>query len=274
MGVVYLGRDPKIGRLVAIKTMALSEEFDEEHLPEVRARFLREAEAAGRLNHPNIVTIYDVGEEQDLAYIAMDYLRGTSMSAYTRSDNLLPVEEVFNVIIQVAAALDCAHRENVVHRDIKPANIIYDREAGLATVTDFGVACLTDVNKTKSGIILGSPAFMSPEQLEGEAIDGRSDIFSLGVTFYQLLTGELPFAASSLSSLMYKIANQQHKDVRSVRPELPECVSQVINASLNKDTDQRFQRADLMASVVRRCMQRLVKVNTAHNDVSFPRNAL
>ncbi len=274
MGVVYLGRDPKIGRLVAIKTMALSEEFDEEHLPDVRARFLREAEAAGRLNHPNIVTIYDVGEEQDLAYIAMDYLRGTSMSAYARPDYLLPVEEVFNVIIQVAAALDCAHRENVVHRDIKPANIIYDREAGLATVTDFGVACLTDVSKTKSGIILGSPAFMSPEQLEGEVIDGRSDIFSLGVTFYQLLTGELPFAAHSLSSLMYKIANQQHEDVRSVRPELPECVSQIINTSLNKDTEQRFQRAELMASGVRRCMQRLVSINPPSNDVSFDRNVI
>jgi serine/threonine-protein kinase len=115
---------------------------------------------------------------------------------------------------------------------------------------------------------------MSPEQLEGETVDGRSDIFSLGVTFYQLLTGELPFAATSLSSLMYKIANQQHEDVRSVRPELPECVSQIINTALNKDMGQRFPRAGLMASVVRRCMQRLVDINTPHTDASLKMNII
>jgi serine/threonine-protein kinase len=257
MGVVYLGHDSKIGRTVAIKTMALANEFDEGRLPDVRERFLLEAATAGRLRHPNIVTIYDVGEDQGLTYIAMDYLSGSPMSAYTRPGQLLPVKEVLQVAIQVAAALDSAHKQNVVHRDIKPANIIYDRDTGVASVTDFGVACITDAVKTKSGMILGTPAFMSPEQLVGERVDGRTDIYSLGVTLYQLFTGELPFQADSISSLMYKIANEPPKSAAVRRPELPDCVSEVIAKALEKGPEARFQRGGLMASVLRRCLQRI-----------------
>ncbi len=255
MGVVYLGHDPKINRQVAIKTMALSDEFDDEVLSDVRERFFREASTAGKLNHPNIVTIYDVGEERGLAYIAMDYLTGESVSRYTKPDNLLPVSEVLRLGIQVAAALDYAHRHNVVHRDIKPANIIYDLDRRQATVTDFGVACLTDTSKTRSGVILGTPAFMSPEQLAGRRLDGRSDIFSLGVTLFQLLTGRLPFSGESISTLMYRIANEQHPDVRDFRPDLPECLSSIIDKALAKEPQYRYARAGLMATALRRCVR-------------------
>lgn len=259
MGMVYLGRDPRIGRTVAIKTMALSQEFDEEQLAEVKARFYREAETAGRLNHPNIVTVYDVGEEQDLSYIAMDYLQGKPLSAWCRPENLLPAEKVFDIIIKVAEALDYAHEQQVVHRDIKPANIMYDENTGVVKVTDFGVACLVDSSKTKTGTVLGSPSYMSPEQLAGKKVDGRSDLFSLGVTFFQLLTGELPFVADSLASLMYKIANEKHVDVRVLRPDLPACVSTIVNRTLYKDIDKRVQSGHHLVNALRRCKQQITK---------------
>ncbi|MFP3873294.1 MAG: protein kinase domain-containing protein [Thiohalophilus sp.] len=259
MGMVYLGHDPKIGRSVAIKTMSLSQEFEGDKLADVKERFFREAETAGRLHHPNIVTIYDVGEDQELSYIAMDYLKGENLLAYAKSDNLLPAQETFDVIVQIAEALDYAHNEKVVHRDIKPANMIYDRDNGIVKVTDFGVACLTDTSKTKTGTILGSPSYMSPEQLAGAKLDGRSDLFSLGVMLYQMLTGELPFIADSLASLMYKIANEKHPDIRMFRPDLPSCVSQVINKALHKELDRRFQSGSQMAKALTRCRERLTK---------------
>ena len=256
MGMVYLGHDPKIGRTVAIKTLMFSQEFEGDKLSEVKDRFFREAETAGRLNHPNIVTIYDVGEDQDMSYIAMDYLKGFDLLAYAKQDNLLPATEVLKVIMKVADALDYAHKQRVVHRDIKPANIIYDTETGILKVTDFGVACLTDVSKTKTGTILGSPSYMSPEQLAGKRVDGRSDLFSLGVTMYQLLTGELPFVGESLASLMYKIANEKHPDIRMFNPELPACVAKIINKALHKDIDRRFQSGEQMVGALRRCKAR------------------
>ena len=256
MGMVYLGHDPKIGRTVAIKTLMLSQEFEGDKLTEVKERFFREAETAGRLNHPNIVTIYDVGEDQDMSYIAMDYLKGTDLLGYSKQEDLLPAQEVMDVILKVADGLDYAHRQKVVHRDIKPANIIYDKETGVLKVTDFGVACLTDTSKTKTGTILGSPSYMSPEQLAGKRVDGRSDLFSLGVTMYQLLTGELPFVGESLASLMYKIANEKHPDIRMFNPELPACVAKIINKALHKDIDRRFQSGDQMVSAIRRCKAR------------------
>ena len=256
MGMVYLGHDPKIGRTVAIKTLMLSQEFEGDKLVEVKERFFREAETAGRLNHPNIVTIYDVGEDQEMSYIAMDYLKGTDLLGYSKQDTLLPAKEVLDIIIKVADALDYAHEQKVVHRDIKPANIIYDKETGVLKVTDFGVACLTDTSKTKTGTILGSPSYMSPEQLAGKRVDGRSDLFSLGVTMYQLLTGELPFVGESLASLMYKITNEKHPDIRMFNPELPACVAKIINKALKKDIDRRFQSGSQMVGALRRCKAR------------------
>ncbi len=261
MGMVYLGHDPKIGRTVAIKTMSLGQEFEADRLDDVKKRFFREAETAGRMNHPNIVTIYDVGEDQELSYIAMDYLKGANLLEYSKPGKLLPVAEVFAIMMDVAGALEYAHQQRVVHRDIKPANLIYHREKKRITVTDFGVACLTDVSRTRTGTILGSPSYMSPEQLAGKKVDGRSDLFSLGVTFYQLLTGELPFMADSLASLMYKITNEKHPDIRMFKPDLPSCVSQIINKALHKDIERRFQTGSQFAKTLIRCRDRMTVKN-------------
>ncbi|MDH5579966.1 MAG: serine/threonine-protein kinase, partial [Betaproteobacteria bacterium] len=189
MGVVYLGKDPKIGRTVAIKTLALAAEFEGDELQEAKDRFFREAETAGRLAHPNIVTIYDAGEEHDLAYIAMEFLKGKDLVPYVKQPNLLPSAKVLAIVERVADALGYAHSMGVVHRDIKPANIMYEPESGTAKVTDFGIARITDSSKTKTGMVLGTPSYMSPEQLAGKRIDGRSDLFSLGVTLFQMLCG-------------------------------------------------------------------------------------
>ena len=251
MGVVYLGKDAKIGRQVAIKTLALSDEFDGEALKDVHDRFFREAETAGRLNHTNIVTIYDVGEDQGLAYIAMDFLPGESLQTYIGTANLLPMGEALAVCIKVAEGLDYAHAHHVVHRDIKPANIMYERSSGRVKITDFGIAALTDMSKTKTGTILGSPLYMSPEQVSGQKIDGRSDLYSLGVSLYQLLRGELPFEAPSLTGLMFKIANEPHPDVTFLRPDIPPTVKVVIDRALQKDPNTRFQNGMEMANAMR-----------------------
>ncbi|MDJ0833372.1 MAG: serine/threonine-protein kinase [Gammaproteobacteria bacterium] len=255
MGMVYLGRDPKIGRTVAIKTMALSEEFEADELEHVKSRFMREAETAGRLNHQNIVTIYDVGEEQELNYIAMDYLKGQDLSNFRKKDKLLPLNVVVEIGIQVADALDFAHKNDVVHRDIKPANIIYDEAEGSIKVTDFGVAFLTNSSKTKTGTMLGTPYYMSPEQASGDRVDGRADIFSLGITLYELSTGRLPFMSESLSGQVFKICNEKQIDANKVRPQVPACLSRVINKALNKKLDDRYVSGAQMAKSLRQCLK-------------------
>ncbi len=253
MGVVYLGKDPKIGRVVAIKTMALAQEFEASELEDVKARFFREAETAGRLNHPNIVTMYDAGEEHDLAYIAMEFLKGKDLAPYTKPDNMLPLSKVMSIIARVADALDYAHKQNVVHRDIKPANIMYDPVTDTPKLTDFGIARITDSSKTKTGMVLGSPSFMSPEQLAGKKIDGASDLFSLGVSLYQLACGKLPFEGDSMAQLMYRIANEPHTDILSIRPDLPQCLVAIINRSLAKQIVDRYSNGAEMADALRRC---------------------
>ena len=253
MGVVYLGRDPKINRVVAIKTMALSQEFEADELEDVKARFFREAETAGRLNHPHIVTIFDAGEEHDLAYISMEFLKGKDLVQFTKSDNLMPVDKVMSVIARVAEALSYAHTQNVVHRDIKPGNIMYEPESDTVKVTDFGIARITDSSKTKTGMVLGTPSYMSPEQLSGTKVDGRSDLFSLGVTLYQMTTGKLPFVGDSMAQLMFKIANEQQEDVRALNPALPECLSPIITRALAKNIDERYQTGEEMARDLKAC---------------------
>ena len=254
MGVVYLGRDPKINRVVAIKTMALSQEFEEDELVEVKERFFREAETAGRLNHPNIVTMYDAGEEHDLAYIAMEFLKGRDLVPYTKPDHLLPLSQVVSIVARVADALAYAHSNNVVHRDVKPANVMYEPESDQVKVTDFGIARITDSSKTKTGMVLGTPSYMSPEQLSGKKIDGRSDLFSLGVTLYQLACGKLPFVGESMAQLMFKIANEAYPDMRTVNPQVSDGLAAVIDRALSKDMAQRYQSGDEMARDLRACM--------------------
>ncbi|OOG23395.1 serine/threonine-protein kinase, partial [Thioalkalivibrio denitrificans] len=253
MGIVYLGVDPKIGRKVAIKTLALNQEFEPDMLEQIKWRFFREAEASGRLNHRNIVTIYDVGEEHDLAFIAMDYLEGSSLDAFVRRETLLPVVEVLEICAQVADGLAYAHGQQVIHRDVKPANVIYNRSKGSVTITDFGIACLTDNNRTRTGTILGTPAFMSPEQVSGKAVDGRSDLFSLGVTLYQLLSGQLPFTADTMAGLVYQITQTRHQSISEVRPELGPLVALILNRALEKDPDKRYQTGTELAKALREC---------------------
>ena len=257
MGVVYLGRDPKINRVVAIKTMALSQEFDEDELADVKERFFREAETAGRLNHPNIVQMYDAGEEHDLAYIAMEFLKGKDLVPYGKPGNQLPLPRVMSIVARVAEALSYAHENNVVHRDIKPANIMYEPESDQVKVTDFGIARITDSSKTKTGMVLGTPSYMSPEQLAGKKIDGRSDLFSLGVSLYQMSCGKLPFEGDSMAQLMFRIANEAHPDIRGVRGDLPDCLVAVIDRALTKDADQRYQTGAEMAKELRICLASL-----------------
>jgi len=254
MGVVYLGKDPKIGRVVAIKTMALSQEFDADELQDVKDRFFREAETAGRLNHPHIVTIFDAGEEHDLAYIAMEFLKGKDLAPFIKPDNLLPLPKVMSIIARVAEALSYAHNNNVVHRDIKPANIMYELESDTVKVTDFGIARITDSSKTKTGMVLGTPSYMSPEQLSGKKIQGSSDLFSLGVTLYQMSCGHLPFKGDSMAQLMFKIANEPHVDILTLSPALPPCLVDIINKALAKQPEDRYRTGNEFAQAIRACM--------------------
>jgi eukaryotic-like serine/threonine-protein kinase len=257
-GNVYLGRDPKINRIVAIKAIEPSIEFDAADSEQASRRFLREAEAAGRLNHPNIVTIYDVGEADGFAYIAMEYLRGRRLSELALPETLLPVKNVLDLLSRAADALHYAHAQNVIHRDIKPANIMYDAVSDGLKITDFGIARLGDVVRTRTGIVLGTPAFMSPEQLEGKNVNGHTDLFSLGVTLYQLLTGHLPFRGVSMTKLMFAIANDPHEPVTAIRPDLPEVLNPIIDRALAKDPVARFETGADMAAALRTCAAQLV----------------
>ena len=257
MAVVYLATDEKLGRKVAVKALSLTHEFKGEALQEAQERFRREAEAAARLSHPNIITIYETGEEHDLEYIVMDYAEGESLEDYTDPDDLLTVWEVLDVGSQVAEALDYAHERQVVHRDVKPSNIIYDRETGMCKVTDFGIACLTDSSRTRTGTVLGTPSYMSPEQAAGKKLDGRSDLFSLGVTMYQLLTGRLPFVGDSFANLIYRITNEKHPAIKKVRPSLNASISRIINKTLQKDPDDRYANCEELAEALLRCQEKV-----------------
>ncbi|MBD3647786.1 MAG: serine/threonine protein kinase, partial [Pseudomonadales bacterium] len=257
MGVVYLGTDPKINRQVAIKTMALSSEFADDELKEVKERFFREAESAGRLNHPNIVAIYDAGEEHDLAYIAMELLKGHDLDAHIKKDTLLPLDKVLPIVVDCAEALHYAHTQKVVHRDIKPSNIMYDPEGGAIKITDFGIARITDSSKTRTGTVLGTPNYMSPEQCMGKHVDGRSDLFSLGVVLYQLCSGALPFKGDSMATLMYNIVNDPPIDIRKANPDIPPTLRKVIHNAIGKKPDKRYQTGKKMAAHLRVCLERL-----------------
>ncbi|HXP65877.1 MAG TPA: serine/threonine-protein kinase [Steroidobacteraceae bacterium] len=257
MGVVYLGRDTAINRMVAIKAIPLAAEFSDAELVEARSRFFREAETAGRLNHPNIVTIYDVGEERGLAYIAMEYLKGRHLSDYAKSNNLLEPRKVLEIIGRTADALGFAHKQQVVHRDIKPANLMYDPSSDVLKITDFGIARLSGAGSTRTGIVLGTPSFMSPEQLEGRTVTGHSDLFSLGVSLFQLLTGQLPFTADSMTGLMQQIAEAPHPPLRAFRPDLPACVESVIDRALAKNPEARYDSGAQMAAALEECRSKI-----------------
>jgi serine/threonine-protein kinase len=253
MGAVYLAKDPRINRAVALKVIPIEKEFEDEELEEARLRFFREAESAGRLTHPNIITVYDCGEDKHLAYIAMEYLHGIPLTQFTDPKKLLAPNKSLELCARTAEALDYAHNQGVIHRDIKPANLLYSLRQDLLKISDFGVARLTDNNRTKTGIVLGTPMYMSPEQLNAETLTGHSDLFSLGVTLYELLVGEVPFKASNIAVLMTKITTEDPAPVSNRRPGVPPSVDAVLFKALAKRPEDRFSNGAEMAIALRNC---------------------
>ncbi|GAB4030636.1 MAG: hypothetical protein Fur0012_06880 [Elusimicrobiota bacterium] len=255
MGIVYLGKDPKINRTVAIKTMRFEEGLEEKEMKSLKERFFREAQAAGNLSHPNIVKIFDAGEDQDIAYMAMELLKGEDLKKYTSAGNLLAVEKVLEYISLSAEALDYAHKNGVIHRDIKPANIML-LEDGSLRVTDFGIARIQESSKTATGTVMGTPYYMSPEQIAGKKVDGRADIFSLGVTMYELLTGEKPWkGGESIATLFYQITNEPFRKAGEIVKGLNPEIEKVLDRALKKNPDERYQTAGEMAQDIRKILK-------------------
>lgn len=254
MGVVYLGKDPTIQRFVAIKTMRLDDIDSPEELKEFRERFFREAESTGRLSHPNIVTVYDAGEQDGLAFIAMEYLEGTLLSCYCQKSTLLPSKQVLQIVASVADALDYAHGQGVVHRDVKPPNIMILKQR-VVKVMDFGIAKMASSSKTHPSLIVGTPRYMSPEQATGREVDGRSDVFSLGVVLFELLTGERAFDADNMPALVTRITKAPHAPLLKYRQDLPTRVQSILDRALQKEIPNRYRHASDMAQDLRDVFQ-------------------
>lgn len=247
MGKVYRARDPQIDRVVAVKTINVAA-IDPAEAEEYRRRFFREAQAAGRLSHSGIVTIYDAGEDAatHTPYLVMEFVAGMTLEQLGQGDRL-PLEKVLELVKQIAEALDYAHTQQIVHRDIKPANLIVAQD-GRAKITDFGIAKLQSAQYTQTGMVLGTPHYMSPEQATGAAVDGRSDVFSLGTTLYWLVTGKKPFAGDTLAQLSYKIAHTDPAPPTEIDPALPADLDYVLQRALAKDPEERYPRAQDFAA--------------------------
>lgn len=257
MGVVYLGYDPALSRYVAIKTLNIDAESSEDaHL--IMQRFKAEAHAAASLSHPNIVTIFEFGEtESGSAYIAMDFVDGAPLSVNTKPDTLLDAKVVCWLIAQVADAVGAAHKSGIVHRDIKPSNILFDPNKPEVKVADFGIAKALNAGqtRTRTGDILGSPLYMSPEQISGQPATPASDVFSIGVTLYQLLTGELPFRGDNIATLSMQIVKAKPRPLNEFRADLPTALQKIINTALHKNPERRFKSALEMADALKKLLQ-------------------
>ena len=252
-GAVFKGKDLASDRQLAIKVLNLTDELDPNQLDEYKFRFHREADTAGNLDHPNIVKMYDNGETEGFAYIVMEYVDGINLRHYARADKLLHPKNILKLIAQSADALAYAHKQDLIHRDIKPANILYNQSDDYVKLTDFGIAKIPDSTRTRAGSILGTPLYMSPEQLAGETLDARSDLYSLGVTLYHLLTGSPPFRPKTMAELLRSITHERHKDIAEFNPNTPSCIAWTVNKALEKDPDKRFQSAASMANKLREC---------------------
>jgi serine/threonine protein kinase len=248
MGIVYLARDPVIGRMVAIKTIRVNAGGDEEDTQEFRERFVREAQTAGILSHPNIVTIHDIGEdpETQVSFIAMEYIEGKNLKMLLGERKKFPYDQVSEIVAEVAEALDYAHRKGIIHRDVKPANIIITTD-GKVKITDFGIAKIASSNLTTTGQFLGTPNYMSPEQVSGSPVDGRSDLFSLGVVLYELLTSRKPFQGDNLTAISYKIVHEDHTPPADLLPDIPHEFNDVVARAMAKDPWNRYQRGKDLA---------------------------
>jgi serine/threonine-protein kinase len=253
MGIVYLGKDPKINRMVAIKTLKFEDDISEEEVKKIKERFFREAESAGTLNHPNIVRIFDAGEDYDISYIAMELLEGDDLKTNCEKDKLLPIPEVIDITAKVANALDYAHQQGIVHRDIKPANIMKLKD-GTIRVTDFGIARIVSSSSTQTGTVMGTPSYMSPEQIAGKKVDGRADLFSLGVFLYEMLTGEKPFKGDSIATLIFQITTEPPPEPLQFNPNIPKPLLDIITKLLQKNPDQRYQRGTELEEDLKKCL--------------------
>ena len=257
MGVVYKAKDPAIGRTVAIKVVDLHALAPDEK-ERYEARFRQEAKAAGALNHPNLVTIHDLGESDDLAYIAMEFLEGTELGKVHN----LSIDEALNIAIQAAAGLHYAHQHDIVHRDIKPANIMLLKNRQVK-ICDFGIAKLASpLLHTKTGIIMGSPLYMAPEQIQGRPVDKRADIFSLGIVLYEMLTGSTPFSANTSDKVMLAIVNDTPPKASTLNPDVSEMLDTIVAKCLAKDPAERYQDAGELESDLRVCRGVLMESRT------------
>jgi serine/threonine protein kinase len=258
MGIVYLAKDPLIGRLVALKTIRVAAHVDDDESKEFQQRFIREAQAAGILNHPSIVTVHDIGqdEESGVSFIAMEYVEGHNLKEVLSQGRTLTFDQIGDIIAQVGEALDFAHAKGIVHRDVKPANIILI-EGNRAKITDFGIAKIASggANLTSTGQFLGTPNYMAPEQIKGAPVDGRTDIFALGICLYECLTRRKPFGGDSLTSISYKIVHEPFPPLSEINPQIPSGYDEVVANCLAKDPAKRYQRAKDLATAVRQVIR-------------------
>jgi serine/threonine protein kinase len=271
MGIVYLAKDPLIGRLVALKTIRVQNSDDDE-TKEFQQRFVREAQAAGILNHPSIVTVHDIGQDDasGMSFIAMEYVEGQNLKEILAQGRPLNFEQIGEIIAQVAEALDFAHAKGIVHRDVKPANIIL-LDGMRAKITDFGIAKITSGgNLTTTGQFLGTPNYMAPEQIKGAPVDGRTDIFSLGICLYECLTRRKPFGGDSLTSISYKIVHEPFPPLLDINPQIPDGYEEIVSHSLAKDPSRRYQRGKDMAAALRSVIrgERLVKTEPVLEEIT------
>src|SRR6266498_5301975 len=248
MGVVYEGYDPSIKRVVALKTIR-AHQLSGGDPAAVIARFRREAQAAGRLNHPNIVSIYDFGEDGGIWYIAMEFVQGRELKECFETNERFKIADIVRIMSQILNALDYSHRQGVIHRDVKPANIFLLSD-GSVKVADFGIAHIESSNLTQVGTVMGTPSYMSPEQIMGLPVDGRSDLFSAGVVLYQFLTGERPFSGSSTTT-MQKVLKEEPLPPSTLNVQLPPAMDAVVRKALAKRDDERFQTAQEFADAIR-----------------------
>lgn len=262
MGVVYKGRDPKLERTVALKVIHFGLNKEDEQQLQVKERFLVEARATAQLQHSNILTIYDVGDEGSLTYIAMEFLEGGSLEDMIKGGKFQDYDQIIDIVRQIADGLDHAHQKGIVHRDIKPANIMM---AGgkVPKIADFGLARLSNSTLTTTGTVLGTPSYMAPEQIRGRKVDGRADLFALGVIFYEMLTGEKPFGGDSITSVIYRVVNEEPIPPRKLNIDLPGAIDQFMQKALNKEPGQRFQSGAEFAEALRLLQKGLFKADMA-----------
>ncbi len=246
MGIVYKGIDPKIGRTVALKTLKTTGEIPADQLSEFKRRFSQEAQSAGRLAHPNIVTIYDVGEEEGLAYIAMEFIKGKALDEYIAEKHAFTIDQIVSIMTQICEGLGYAHKNGVIHRDIKPANIVLTDDK-VAKITDFGIAKITSMSATQSGVVVGTPSYMSPEQITGKGVDNRSDIFSIGAVFYELLTHEKAFPGDNITTVMYRVVHENPAPVTSINMAVPTQFTPILLKAMAKNPADRYPDAETMS---------------------------